>query len=239
MKQSSFAAPHDLKDTTFNLAAPDALDEFGTTPENISVVLATTKRSKRSNHLPTPTPAVVAIPSKSVATAPKPKLSSTFPPMPTKVPTVFGGSNKSAAVTNDTNLNRSSRPSTPALKGEGSSTNDSFSQEDAESKSSSFGNMSAMGASMFSPGAMGAPPIKTQVNLFGSLSAPSSGAAVEANLKFGPEKRSLTDYLTILTLFYRQHDPSKAQTVPKLLEKYKVCPLTGCWDSCFSMPGVD
>jgi hypothetical protein len=69
-----------------------------------------------------------------------------------------------------------------------------------DTKSSAFGGFGGMGKALDIP--------STKQDLFGSTTKKEGNDSV--------------DYLTIMTKFYQQHNPSKIGEVPKTLQKYQV-----------------
>ena len=231
MKQTSFSAPRDLKDMTLTVASRDALSDFGTTPGKVSEALETTKRGMPSNPTPPRTPAKLGASPEQADTAQKPKSSSTFPPMPSKAPTRFGGSNEAGLPAPASNLSTkditSSINSRPTFqKVEGASTNKKLLSADTNERASSFPAMDALGSSLALPGTKDGNISDSK--LFESTTTPSSGAGKVISSTFGSGKdisSSDPDYNTILTEFYKNNDPKRVSRVPELLEKYKVSQL--------------
>jgi hypothetical protein len=86
--------------------------------------------------------------------------------------------------------------------------------------------MDALGSSLVLPGTKDGNA--SESNLFESTTVPLSGAGKGTSPTFGSGKdisSSDPNYVAILTEFYNNNDPLRVQSVPKLLEKYKVCQL--------------
>ncbi|GFH51820.1 hypothetical protein CTEN210_08296 [Chaetoceros tenuissimus] len=124
--------------------------------------------------------------------------SAKFPPMSTKAPTPFGATTKQSADSKSENKAAVafSLPKTDISLSKTTS-NDQMKQKES-TKSSLFGGFGGMGKALDIP--------STKQDLFGSTT------------KKGDDS---VDYLTIMTKFYQQHNPSKVGEVPKTLQKYQ------------------
>jgi len=222
MKQMSFSAPRDLKDTTLGSASRDALVDFGTTPEKVAESL---RINKRGMPLRPPAPGGFSAESSKGTTT---KASSPFPPMPTKAPTSvtetplgFGKVSPEAKASSASSSTSVQKAGSVSAKSSGVTPGTTFAKEKApvtaaDDKKSAFGSMGALGSSsLFSTG-------------FGSSTAPASGVPSEKDKSVGLASGTTSsvssgpDYHKILTQFYQTHNPSKMADVDRHLEKYKV-----------------